>query len=202
VSIKGMTMKTLLLMAQRLGMIGRGLRLEPEGLAHLRTPAILQGDKGLLTALAVGFGLLTLIRLAADWRRAGAECLRQRRQFPMRREPVSPLRTPTVELVRAVPHWRYRVALGAIRPITDLVAEGLVATMVDGLMAVLTLAMMIVYSPILAAIAAGGLVLAAAVRLGSFRAVRQCEEETISPTLRSRSARRGSITSHRCRPIR
>jgi ATP-binding cassette, subfamily B, bacterial CvaB/MchF/RaxB len=177
VSIKGITLKTLLLMAQRLGMTGRGVRLEPEGLAGLRTPAVLhwdmdhfvvlkevrgsrvtlhdpaigvrrcdraelgrhftgialelaptagferknevrrlrlgelcgriaglwramaqalvlsivlqvfvlaspfymqlavdegvlQGDKGLLTALAVGFGLLTLIKLAADWLRA------------------------------------------------------------------------------------------------------------------------------------
>ena len=177
VSIKGMTMKTLLLMAQRLGMSGRGVRLEPEGLEKLCTPAILhwdmdhfvvlkevrgsrivlhdpamglrrcdlaelsqhftgialeltptaefeqkneirrlgltelcgrvasfwtamgqalvlsiilqifvlaspfymqlavdegvlQGDRGLLTALAVGFGLLTLIKLAADWLRA------------------------------------------------------------------------------------------------------------------------------------
>ena len=44
VSIKGMTMKTLLLMAQRLGMSGRGVRLEPEGLEKLCTPAILHWD--------------------------------------------------------------------------------------------------------------------------------------------------------------
>jgi len=44
VSIKGMTMKTLLLMAQRLGMSGRGVRLEPENLAKLHTPAILHWD--------------------------------------------------------------------------------------------------------------------------------------------------------------
>jgi ATP-binding cassette subfamily B protein RaxB len=44
VSIKGVTMKTLLLMAQRLGMSGRGVRLEPEGLAKLRIPAILHWD--------------------------------------------------------------------------------------------------------------------------------------------------------------
>jgi len=31
---------------------------------------VLQSDKRLLTALAVGFGLLTLIELAADWLRA------------------------------------------------------------------------------------------------------------------------------------
>jgi ATP-binding cassette subfamily B protein RaxB len=68
---------------------------------------------------------------------------------------------------------------GATRPITDLVAEGLVASMVDGLMAVLTLAMIIVYSPTLAAIVVGGLILLTAVRLGSFRALRLREEETI-----------------------
>jgi len=44
VSIKGMTMKTLLLMAQRLGMTGRGVRLEPASLHGLRTPAVLHWD--------------------------------------------------------------------------------------------------------------------------------------------------------------
>jgi ATP-binding cassette subfamily B protein RaxB len=287
VSIKGMTMKTLLLMAQRLGMNGRGLRLEPEGLTKLRTPAILhwdmehfvvlkevhgnrivlhdpamgirrcdlselsqhftgialeltptaafelkdeirrlgltelcgrvasfwtamgqavtlsiilqifvlaspfymqlavdegvlQGDKGLLTALAVGFGLLTLIKLAADWLRAQVlNVLGSVVNFQC-----------VVNLfhhfVRLPLSWFERRHIGEIvsrfgatRPITDLVAEGLVATMVDGLMAVLTVAMIILYSPTLAAIVVGGLVLAAAVRLGSFRALRLREEETI-----------------------
>ena len=287
VSIKGMTMKTLLLMAQRLGMSGRGVRLEPEGLEKLCTPAILhwdmdhfvvlkevrgsrivlhdpamglrrcdlaelsqhftgialeltptaefeqkneirrlgltelcgrvasfwtamgqalvlsiilqifvlaspfymqlavdegvlQGDRGLLTALAVGFGLLTLIKLAADWLRAQVlnvlgsvvnfQCVVNLfHHF---------LRLPLSWFERR--HIGDIVSrFGATRPITDLVAEGLVATIVDGLMAVLTLAMIIVYSPTLAAIVVGGLVLAAGVRLGSVRALRLREEETI-----------------------
>jgi ATP-binding cassette subfamily B protein RaxB len=287
VSIKGMTMKTLLLMAQRLGMSGRGLRLEPEGLTKLRTPAILhwdmehfvvlkevrgsrvtlhdpaiglrrcdfaelgrhftgialeltptaafeqkteirhlrlgelcgrvasfwtamgqalvlssilqifvlaspfymqlavdegvlQSDKGLLTALAVGFGLLTLIKLAADWLRA--------RVLNVLGNVVNFQCVVNLfhHFVRLPLSWFERRHIGdivsrfgATRPITDLVAEGLVATMVDGLMAVLTLGMMIVYSPVSAAIVVGGLVLAAAVRLGSFHTVRQREEETI-----------------------
>ena len=139
---------------------------------------VLQGDKGLLTALAAGFGLLTMIKLAADGLRAQVlNVLGNVVNFQC-----------VVNLfhhfVRLPLSWFERRHIGdivsrfgATRPITDLVAEGLVA--IDGLMAVLTLAMMIVYSPILAAIVAGGLVLAAAVRLGSFRAVRQREEETI-----------------------
>jgi ATP-binding cassette subfamily B protein RaxB len=287
VSIKGITLKTLLLMAQRLGMTGRGVRLEPEGLAGLRTPAVLhwdmdhfvvlkevrgsrvtlhdpaigvrrcdraelgrhftgialelaptagferknevrrlrlgelcgriaglwramaqalvlsivlqvfvlaspfymqlavdegvlQGDKGLLTALAVGFGLLTLIKLAADWLRAlvlnvlgsvvNFQCVVNLfHHF---------LRLPITWFERR--HIGDVVSrFGATRPITDLIAEGLVATIVDGLMAVLTLAMIIVYSPTLAAVVVGGLVLLVAVRLASFRALRLREEETI-----------------------
>jgi ATP-binding cassette, subfamily B, bacterial CvaB/MchF/RaxB len=141
---------------------------------------VLQSDKGLLTALAVGFALLTLIKLAADWLRA--------RVLNVLGNVVNFQCVVNLfhHFVRLPLSWFERRHIGdivsrfgATRPITDLVAEGLVATMVDGLMAVLTLAMMIVYGPILAAIVAGGLVLAAAVRLGSFRAVRQREEETI-----------------------
>jgi len=287
VSIKGMTMKTLLLMAQRLGMSGRGVRLEPEGLEKLCTPAILhwdmdhfvvlkevrgsrivlhdpamglrrcdlaelsqhftgialeltptaefeqkneirrlgltelcgrvasfwtamgqavtlsiilqifvlaspfymqlavdegvlQSDKGLLTALAVGFGLLTLIKLAAD--RLRAQVLNVLGSVVNFQCVVNLfhhfLRLPLSWFERR--HIGEIVSrFGATRPITDLVAEGLVATMVDGLMAVLTLAMIIVYSPSLAAIVVGGLVLAAAIRLGSFRALRLREEEMI-----------------------
>ena len=44
VSMKGTTLKTVLHMAQRLGMVGRGLRLEPSHLKSLCTPCILHWD--------------------------------------------------------------------------------------------------------------------------------------------------------------
>jgi ATP-binding cassette subfamily B protein RaxB len=141
---------------------------------------VLQGDQGLLTALAVGFGLLTLIKLAADWLRA--------RVLTVLGSVVNFQCVVNLfhHFVRLPLSWFERRHIGEIvsrfgatRPITDLVADGLVATIVDGLMAVLTLAMIIVYSPTLAATVVGTLVLVTAVRLGSFRALRLREEETI-----------------------
>jgi ATP-binding cassette, subfamily B, bacterial CvaB/MchF/RaxB len=44
VSLKGMTLVDLIEAAQRIGLVGRALRLEPENLARLRLPAILHWD--------------------------------------------------------------------------------------------------------------------------------------------------------------
>ena len=44
VSLKGMTLAGLIEAAQRIGLVGRALRLEPENLAQLRLPAILHWD--------------------------------------------------------------------------------------------------------------------------------------------------------------
>ena len=44
ISMKGTTLKDVLTLAQRLGMTGRGLRLEPEQLKHVKTPCILHWD--------------------------------------------------------------------------------------------------------------------------------------------------------------
>ena len=68
---------------------------------------------------------------------------------------------------------------GSSRPITDLVAEGLVAALVDGAMAVLTLAVLFLYSATLAAIVLTALALHVALRLGTFTVLRRREEETI-----------------------
>ncbi len=44
VSLKGVTLKDVLVMGQRLGMTGRGLRLEPEQLDQVKLPCILHWD--------------------------------------------------------------------------------------------------------------------------------------------------------------
>jgi ATP-binding cassette subfamily B protein RaxB len=295
VSIKGMTLKTLLQVAQRLNMTGRGLRLEPAGLGELRTPAVLhwdmnhfvvlksihgdrvaihdpalgvrrltleevgrhftgvalellpaagfergseqrklslfalcgrveglwpaiaqalvlsvvlqafvlaspfymqlavddavlQGDRNLLTALAVGFGLLTAIKLGADWLRA--------------RLLLVLAGVVNFQVVVNLFHHLLRLPLdwfekrhigdlvsrfGATRPITDLVAQGLVAAVVDGVMALLTLGVMLLYSGRLAAIVLAALLLHVAARLGTFRLLRRREEETIHDAAREQS---------------
>ncbi len=44
ISLKGVTLKDVLAMSQRLGMSGRGLRLEPEQLGQIKLPCILHWD--------------------------------------------------------------------------------------------------------------------------------------------------------------
>jgi ATP-binding cassette subfamily B protein RaxB len=44
VSLKGTTLRDVLTLAQRIGMTGRGLRLEPEQLKEVKTPCILHWD--------------------------------------------------------------------------------------------------------------------------------------------------------------
>jgi ATP-binding cassette subfamily B protein RaxB len=51
ISLKGVTLKDVLVMGQRLGMTGRGLRLEPEQLGRIKLPCILHWDMNHLVVL-------------------------------------------------------------------------------------------------------------------------------------------------------
>jgi ATP-binding cassette subfamily B protein RaxB len=142
--------------------------------------AVMQGDHGLLTALAIGFLLLTLVKVAADFIRSRVlVALSQVIGF----QAVVNL---FHHLVRLPVDWFGRRHIGdlvsrfnATKPITDLLAQGLVAAMVDGLMAILTLAMILLYSPTLAGIVLAALLLHIAIRLAGYRLLRAREEEVI-----------------------
>ncbi|HWH21836.1 MAG TPA: peptidase domain-containing ABC transporter [Allosphingosinicella sp.] len=287
ISMKGVTLKTIMLMAERLGMSGRALRLEPEQLKELRTPAILhwdmnhfvvltganarsatihdpalgarrygieevsrhftgvaleltptdsfepvqekaklplsrlvgrieggwrsigqalllslllqvfvllgpfymqlavddavaRSDRSLLGALAIGFGMLAVLRFGATWLRTlvllhFASLL----NFKMGANLFH-------HLVRLPLDWFEKRHIGDLvsrfgstMPIRNLIAEGAVAAAVDGLMAVLTLAMLFLYSPTLALVVLGGFLVYAALRLGTFKALRRREEDAI-----------------------
>lgn len=295
ISAKGMTLHTVLVAAQRLGLTGRGLRLEPASLGELRTPAILHwdmnhfvvlkavrgahatihdpargtrrmaldelgrhftgvaleltpttdfrkgketrrlrlselvgrvdgaaravamalvlslvlqvfvlaspfymqlavdeavlaGDAGLLAALATGFLLLTAIKLAADFIRGRVLlALSQVIGFQV-------VVNLFHHLVRLPVEWFARRHIGdivsrfaATRPITELLSQGLVAALVDGLMAVLTLAMILLYSPVLAAIVLAALLLHVGVRVAGYRMLRTREEEVIEAEAREQT---------------
>jgi len=142
--------------------------------------AVLQGDTGLLVALAVGFALLTAVKLVADWIRSRVLlAINQVVAFQM----VANL---FHHMIRLPVEWFTRRHIGdlvsrfgATQPIIDLVSKGLVAAVVDGLMALLTLAMILLYSPTLAAVVLAALVLQIVLRLGGFRLLRAREEEAI-----------------------
>lgn len=65
------------------------------------------------------------------------------------------------------------------KPIRHMLTEGLVATFIDGLMAITTVIVMFIYSPTLAAIALAALFVYLFVRLSTYRLFRQRSEDAI-----------------------
>jgi ATP-binding cassette subfamily B protein RaxB len=70
ISLKGTTLKTILLMAERLGLSGRPLRLEPAGLAELGTPTILHWNMNHFVVLAEADAKTALIHDPASGARS------------------------------------------------------------------------------------------------------------------------------------
>jgi ATP-binding cassette, subfamily B, bacterial CvaB/MchF/RaxB len=142
--------------------------------------AVLKSDDGLLTALALGFGLLLLISVGAEWLRSHVLLfLGGALNFQMGANLFH-------HLVRLPLDWFEKRHIGDLvsrfrstEPIENLVSGGLVAVLVDGAMAVLTLAMILLYSPKLAGVVFVALALYALLRLALFRTVRQQQEEVI-----------------------
>lgn len=137
-------------------------------------------DHELLAALALGFGLFTLIHVAASLLRsfvlmvAGATLGYSLASHIARR------------LFRLPMDWFERRHTGdvlsrfqSIEPIQHWLTQGAVAGVVDGLLAVLTLALMFWYSSLLALLALGAFVLYALVRWVSFALERQARESAL-----------------------
>nr|WP_183453044.1 peptidase domain-containing ABC transporter [Microvirga lupini] len=142
--------------------------------------AVMKGDSGLLTALALGFGLLMLIHIGADWLRSHVLLfLSGALNFQMGANLFH-------HLVRLPLAWFEKRHIGDLvsrfrsaEPIQRLISEGLVAALVDGVMATLTLAMILIYSPKLSGIVFAALALYALLRFALYRSLRQRQEEMI-----------------------
>jgi ATP-binding cassette subfamily B protein RaxB len=130
---------------------------------------IARGDADFLIVLALGFGLLTTIKVAS-----------------------SAIRSLVILIVQNVLHFQIGARLfhhlirlpiayfekrhigdilsrfSSIEPIRSALAEGVIAATIDGLMAVATLAMIFVYSTQLALVVLTAFILYAAVRLGLY----------------------------------
>lgn len=119
--------------------------------------AALKGDVGLLGALAVGFGLFALFNVGADAIRG----------FALQR--VSALLGWDMtgrlfrHMVRLPLPWFQRRRLAdslarfeSIEPVRQLIAGGLVSSVIDGLLAVVTAVMMFVFAPDLALVVVAG----------------------------------------------
>jgi ATP-binding cassette subfamily B protein RaxB len=142
--------------------------------------AVMKGDEGLLTALALGFGLLTLIHIGAEWLRSHVLLfLGSALNFQMGANLFH-------HLVRLPLSWFEKRHIGDLvarfrsaEPIQRLISEGLVAACVDGVMATVTLAMILIYSPKLSGIVVAALIMYALLRLALYRALRRRQEDLV-----------------------
>jgi ATP-binding cassette subfamily B protein RaxB len=149
---------------------------------------VAKGDSGLLVALAVGFGLFTLINVAATALRSFVSLqLGNVVSFQMAVGLFHHLmRLP-------LPYFERRhigdliSRFAATYPIKDLITEGLVAALVDGVMAIATLALMLVYSWLLALVSLAAIVLYVTLRLAAIGALRRRTEDQIQARAREDS---------------
>lgn len=137
-------------------------------------------DNDLLTVLAIGFGLFTIINVIASLLRS----------FVLLNAGTSVgygLATNIARRLFRLPiEWFEKRHTGdilsrfqSVLPIQQLLTQGAVAALVDGVMAIFTLAVMFFYSPMLAFIAILAFALYGAARLISFSFQREAEEATI-----------------------
>jgi ATP-binding cassette subfamily B protein RaxB len=141
---------------------------------------IVKGDVDLLIVLALGFGLLMVIRVMSNTLRSFIILNVQNAlhfQFGAR------LFHHLIRLPLAFFEKRHigdvLARFGSVEPIRDQIAEGLITGVIDGIMACATLVMIFIYSPQLAIIAVAALLLYAMLRLALYRWLRQLSQAVI-----------------------
>jgi ATP-binding cassette subfamily B protein RaxB len=141
---------------------------------------IARGDVDLLFVLALGFGLLMLVRAATTAIRSLVLLILQNvLHFQLGSRLFHHLiRLPTSFFEkRHIGDILSRFT--SLQPIRNLLAEGMIAAVIDGVMALLTLAMIVFYSGLLSVIVAAAIVLYAVVRLALYRTLWTRTEATI-----------------------
>jgi ATP-binding cassette subfamily B protein RaxB len=130
-------------------------------------------DNELLLMLALGFGGLTIINLMANWLRS---LILVTLSNSLSYQVVVNLFRHLMRLPLDYFEKRHVGDIisrfGSTQPISQLISQGMIAAFIDGLMAVLTLALMFVYSPVLGGVACVALGLFVVLRLAFLQAIK------------------------------
>jgi len=175
------------LLRNLLGVLGLSLALQLFALASpfyvqlVVDEALVKQDDLLLRVLVLGFGALALLSVAVNWVRgrlvlhAGASIGYQMAANLLH------------HLLRLPLRWFERRHLGdivsrfgSLAPVQGLLTQGFAVALVDGVMAVTTLAMMIAYSGTLTAIVCGALLAYGVLRLATLAEYRRRQQATIA----------------------
>lgn len=141
---------------------------------------IARGDVDLLVVLALGFGLLMLVRVASTALRSQVLLVIQN---VLHFQLGARLFAHLIRLPAAFFEKRHigdiLSRFTSLQPIRNILSESMIAAVIDGIMAALTLAMLFVYSSILASVVVAALLLYATVRLALYRILWLRTEATI-----------------------
>lgn len=146
-------------------------------------------DSDLLKMLAIGFGGLMLINMVTGWLRS---LILVSLGSALSYQVVVNLYRHLLRL--PLPWFEKRHVgdiisrFGSTQPIAQLLSQGLVAAIIDGLMAFVTLALMFVYSPLLAAVALVAWAVFAALKLGFLHALRMRNVDAITTAAKESSS--------------
>ncbi len=149
---------------------------------------LVSGDRDLLVTLGIGFGLLVLIQVATSAIRSWA-VLHLASTLNLQW-----LGNVFAHLMRLPVAWfekRHQgdvlSRFGAVRKIQETLTTSFIEAVLDGLLVVVTLAMMFVYSPLLTAIVVGCVLAYGLLRWAFFRPLREATEEAIVHDAKSAS---------------
>lgn len=141
---------------------------------------LVSADRDLLVTLGIGFGLLVLIQVATGAARSWAVL------YLSSHLNLQWLGHVFAHLMRLPVAWFEKrhagdvmSRFGAVQQIQQTLTTSFIEAVLDGLLVVLTLAVMWVYSPVLSAIVMGAVVVYALARWALFRPLREASEEAI-----------------------
>jgi ATP-binding cassette subfamily B protein RaxB len=145
-------------------------------------------DRPLLTALGLGFAALTAIKVGAETLRSWAVLyLGSNLNLQLGANLLRHLLALPLEFFQKRHIGDLQSRFNALNQIRETLCGGLVEGIVDGLMALTTLALMLLYSGALTAVAVGAAGLYAALRVGLFRPLQQTTTDAIVKRARSES---------------
>jgi ATP-binding cassette subfamily B protein RaxB len=150
--------------------------------------AIFRADRDLLSVLAIGFGALVIIQATIEALRAWAlQVFGQMLSFQMVGNLVR-------HMIRLPSDWFEKrhvgdiiSRIGSASAIQDVLTRGVIAAIIDGLMAVVAIVILLLYSPILTAVVVGAVAINLCLAFALFPAMKARTEEQIIESAREQS---------------
>ena len=161
--------------------------------------ALARSDAPLITVLALGFGLLAVVKVLCNALRSWVLLVfSSQLGLQMAGNLLRHLLALPLDWFAKRHLGDVLSRIGSLKPVRGLFSEGIVATVVDGAMALTTLTMMLLYDAWLTGLVVLAVVLYAAVRLLVYPRMRLLSEESLQATAREESNLMETLRAMQC----